>query len=102
MLIVEGWIRFPPGAIAGVAEDARALVAATRAEPGCISYALSVDVADSNLLRIAEIWQDEAAMQAHARAPHVAAFAMRLQSAKAEGLSVKAYSGEFQRTLMEA
>jgi quinol monooxygenase YgiN len=102
MLIIEGWIRFAPGAIDEVVEDAKALVAATRAEPGCISYALSVDVSDPHLLRIAEIWRDEAAMQAHAKTPHLGAFAIRLQSTRPQGMSVKAYSGEFQRTLMEA
>jgi hypothetical protein len=47
-------------------------------------------------------WRDEAAMQAHAKASHLGAFAAPPQSAKPQGMSVKACSGGFQRALMEA
>ena len=101
MLIVEGWIRFAPGEIDRLREAMQAALAATRQEPGCLSYAMSVDVAEPTLLRIAELWEDEAALKAHARAPHVAAFMTRLRDVNVEGMSIKVYAGAFERTLME-
>ena len=58
--------------------------------------------AEPDLLRIAEIWESEQAMQAHGKAPHVAAFAAHLGGGNARGMSVKAYSGATAKTLMEA
>ena len=47
-------------------------VAATRAEDGCLHYSYAVDLDDPNLLHISEQWRDEAAVNAHMTAPHMA------------------------------
>ena len=101
MQIVEGWIRFAPGDLAPILAPAKPLLAATRNEAGCQSCVFSIDVEDPNVLRLTEVWQDEAALEAHAHAPHVAAFAGLLRNASIEAMNVKCYSGEFQRTLMQ-
>jgi len=36
--------------------------AATLAEPGCVSYVFARDLLTPNLLRISEVWRDEAAL----------------------------------------
>ena len=100
MIIVEGWIRFAPGGLEKARAAAAGLIAATRQEAGCVSYALSADLAEPDLLRIAEIWESEAAMQAHASAPHLAQFAGALRDFGVQGLNVKAYAGAFHRQLM--
>jgi len=102
MVIVEGWFRFAPGEVEKLSAPLAELIAATREEPGCVSYAFARDMLEPNLLRVSEIWQDEAALKAHGKAPHIAAFAAALRAAQIEGMSVKAYTGEYWRTLMES
>ena len=53
---------------------ARRLAAAPRAEPGCLSYHIGLDVERPSALRLSETWRDLAALQAHFATPHMAAF----------------------------
>lgn len=101
MIIVEGWMRFADGKLETAREAIRELVTLTRQEPGCISYSLSTDLLDPNTLRIAELWESEEALQAHAKAPHAAAFGAQLRTLQLQTTSVKSYAGEYARTLME-
>jgi quinol monooxygenase YgiN len=59
-------------------EDAReaftAMIEASRAEEGCISYSYAVDVLDPSKLIIVEKWVDDAALAYHFSTPHMAAF----------------------------
>ena len=48
------------------------MVSATLAEEGCHAYVFSFDIADPNLLRIHELWEDQAALDAHFASPHMA------------------------------
>lgn len=50
---------------------AQRLVAATRREKGCIEYTHARDITDPKRLCVMERWADEAAIEAHIRAPHV-------------------------------
>lgn len=103
MLIVEGWVRLESaGEIERLREAAIEVARATRAEePGCLEYACAVDLAEPTLLRIIERWADEASLAAHFQTPHVIAFSRTISDAKIVGASVKAYSGEVSRTIME-
>ena len=49
------------------------LVAATRQERGCVSYALSESGAVPGTFVTDEQWTDQAALDAHMKTPHVAA-----------------------------
>ena len=49
-------------------------------EPGCLRFEVIQDAGDSNRIWIYEVFTDEAAFQAHAKAPHVTKF---LEAAKA-------------------
>ena len=100
MIIIEGWLQFAPGEIERLAEDARAMIAETRKEPGCLEYAFSQDLADPCRLRISERWVDEAALAAHFASPHMAAFQAAMAGAKREGGSAKLYSAELVRPLI--
>ncbi|HWI22483.1 MAG TPA: putative quinol monooxygenase [Baekduia sp.] len=46
----------------------------TRAEPGCISYDVLVDVEDPNRILWVEQWRDARAFETHQRAPHIQQF----------------------------
>jgi quinol monooxygenase YgiN len=50
------------------------MVAASRAEDGCIDYAYAEDIGDAGLIRVFEIWRDEAALHAHFKTAHMAAW----------------------------
>lgn len=74
MLILAGTIRIAPGKRGSALAPIRRMVEATRTEPGCVTYAFSFDVADDHLVRIFEVFQDDAALAAHRASPHMAAW----------------------------
>ena len=47
------------------------VIAASRAEAGCIAYAYAEDMLDPGLMRVHEAWSDRAALAAHFTAPHM-------------------------------
>ncbi|MDX2273805.1 MAG: putative quinol monooxygenase [Hyphomonadaceae bacterium] len=103
MIIVEGWVRLEDTQeVDRLRAAAIEMMRATKTqEPGCLEYAYAIDVSDQALLRIIERWTDEAALSAHFATPHMAVFGNAMASAKIAAVSIKAYSGEVIRTLME-
>lgn len=71
-LIVAGTVRAPPERIAAFRPHMIEMIAATRAEDGCIQYAYSEDVAEPGLIHVFEVWRDEAALTAHFLTEHMA------------------------------
>ena len=100
MIMVEGWVRFAEGEVEKLRGAATTMMAATRAEAGCLHYAFAADMAEPDLMRISERWVDEAAIGAHMKTPHMAAFNGAIGGAKILGVSVKSYEASFLRTLM--
>lgn len=101
MIFVEGWVRLPPGAIDDFLPAAEAQIRASRAETGCLDYAYARDLLEPNTLRIAERWQDEAALQAHFQTAHTAAFNKILSTLAMEAASLHVYDGAHKRALIE-
>ena len=50
------------------------MLAASRAEDGCITYSYAIDVQDPGLIRVFEVWRDQAALDAHRETPHFLAW----------------------------
>ena len=100
MIIVEGWVRAAPKDIQALKVPIAAMIAATKAEPGCLDYAFAVDLLDPGMLRIIERWTNDAALAAHFQTPHMATFNAALAGAQRLGAEVKAYSAEYARTLV--
>jgi quinol monooxygenase YgiN len=71
-VIVAGTVRVPPEKLAEFKPHMEAMLAASRAEDGCLEYAYAVDVQDPGLIRVFEAWRDEAALQAHFKTRHLA------------------------------
>lgn len=67
-------MRVRPDRVAAFREGLCALIAPSRAEPGCISYDAHQDEADPTLFVMWERWRDMAALEAHAASPHFLAF----------------------------
>jgi quinol monooxygenase YgiN len=72
MLIIAGTLRVPPEKLAAFKPHMEKMLLASRAEPGCITYSYAIDVQDSGLVRVFEAWRDQAAIDAHFKAPHLA------------------------------
>ena len=51
-----------------------AMLEASRAEDGCLVYSYAEDVAEPGLIRVFEVWRDQAALDAHFQTPHLAAW----------------------------
>ncbi|MBK6004818.1 antibiotic biosynthesis monooxygenase [Ramlibacter ginsenosidimutans] len=68
VLLVEFCIHasFVPAFEAAIAENARA----SRREPGCRQFDVCRDAADPSLFYLYELYDDEAAIQAHLQSPH--------------------------------
>ena len=70
-LIIAGTVRVPPENIARFKPHMDRMLAASRAEDGCVTYSYAVDVQDPGLVRVFEVWRDQAAIDAHFKAPHM-------------------------------
>ena len=73
-LIIAGTVRVPPENLAGLKPHMEAMLAASRAEDGCITYSYAEDVAEPGLIRVFEAWRDQACLDAHFKAAHMAAW----------------------------
>ena len=51
-----------------------AMIVASRAEPGCIDYAYSLDIFDPSLVHVIERWESREALTAHGASDHLKAW----------------------------
>ena len=74
MLMVYGTARVAEKDRQKLIAAARDMVAASRAEDGCLDYAYGFDLFEPTLMRIIERWADADALQAHFATQHMAAW----------------------------
>lgn len=91
MLIVVAAITVEEGAVEKVRDALATMENETRKEPGCQTYAFSVDVNDPTMVRIIERWDDMAALEAHFATPHMAAFGGAIAQIAPKNMDVKVY-----------
>ena len=72
MLYVIATLRVRPEKLSACLDAARAVIAATRKEAGCIFYDLHQSVTDPNQVVFVERWDSPAALGEHFKTPHVA------------------------------
>ena len=72
MIMLTGTFRLPTDGLARALPAMSAMVAASRAEPGCIAYAYAQDLLDPTLIHVVERWRDRAPLTAHFATPHLA------------------------------
>jgi quinol monooxygenase YgiN len=94
MIIVAGTIRVPEDKVEALIPVARATLAATRAEPGCISYSYAFDIEDRGLIRIFEEWESRAHLEAHFKQPHMVPWREKLAEAGASDRKLKRYESD--------
>ena len=71
MIALAGTVRIQPGMRENALAHIRTMVAASRAEPGCIAYSFAFDVDDENLVHIFEVFADTDAREYHRHSPHM-------------------------------
>lgn len=91
MLVVAGRILVKPEARAEAVRLAIEVAAATRDEPGCLSYRFFADLEDPNRFFVFEEWRDADALQAHFAMPHMATFVAAVPALLAAPLEITRY-----------
>lgn len=72
MLMIVGTVRLPAHTMAAARPVMRRMAEASRAEPGCLEYSYAEDVFDHGLIHVKEMWEDQAALDRHFAAAHLA------------------------------
>ena len=72
MLMIVGTIRFPPDTMAEARPAMARMIAASRAEAGCLGYSYAEDVLEPGLVHVIEAWRDEDCLSAHFASDHLA------------------------------
>ena len=98
-LIIAGTVRVPPGNLAGLKPHMEAMLNASRAEDGCLEYSYAEDVAEPGLVRVFEAWRDQAALDAHFKTEHMAAWRAAWPSFGVSDRRLFAYEVASQRPL---
>lgn len=94
MIIIEGTVRIDPDKIETAHRAMQKMIEASRAEPGCIDYAYSIDVLDAGLIRVNERWTDRAALKAHFAMPHMAEWRASWADLNIRDRSLRLYEAE--------
>lgn len=71
MILVIGSFRLPLKSLEAGREAMTRVIAASRAEPGCLAYAYAEDVLEPGLLRVNEAWESRVALAEHFEMPHM-------------------------------
>jgi quinol monooxygenase YgiN len=90
-IIVAVEVDFEKGSLDSVKDVLRTMEEETNKEPGCITYAFSIDINNPTKMRIYEVWESMEALQAHFVAPHMADFRSALDKVQPKSMDVKVY-----------
>ena len=84
MHVIVARLQVRPEHRAAFLKASEAIIAGTRAEAGCLFYALHEDAHAANSFLFYEEWQDRAAIDAHFAEPHFLAFGEAIADAVIE------------------
>jgi quinol monooxygenase YgiN len=98
-LIVAGTVRVPAENLDGLRPHMLAMMTATRAEDGCGAYSYAEDVAEPGLVHVFEVWRDQAALDAHFKTAHMAAWRAAWPGFGVSDRNLKAYEIAAERAL---
>ncbi len=74
MIAIAGSFTIDPDMRDAAVAAGTEMMAATLQEPGCRAYQFSIAIDDPSKVCIFEEWDDQAALEAHFAAPHMAGF----------------------------
>lgn len=85
-------IRAKAGRSDELGEALLALVAPSRAEPGCVTYDVHRAIEDGDLWMVYENWRSAVDLQAHFELPHMQAFVARIPELVEGELDLKGFT----------
>ena len=85
-------LRAQPGQEAALIDAVTAIVPEVRAEPGCLVYAAHLSREEPGTIVMYEVWADQAALDAHTKAPALSSLAARFGELLAEPLGLEPLS----------
>ena len=88
MILIAGKISLDPAKKDEATAAAVEMMHETRAEAGNIEYAFTWDLVEDGVLRVIEQWEDQAALDAHFKAPHMATFTGKMGGLGMTGMEV--------------
>ena len=91
MIIISASIDTEPGTEEAMTDAITTMMKASEAEEGCYAYVFSTEIGSPTNLRIFECWEDEAALKAHFKTPHMEAFQAAMAENPPKGTDLKAY-----------
>ncbi|NML06877.1 putative quinol monooxygenase [Sphingomonas sp. G-3-2-10] len=74
MLVITGTFRVPPANLDAARPVMAAMIAASRAEAGCLHYSYGEDVLEPGLIHVTEHWETAEALAAHGQVDHIRAW----------------------------
>ncbi|MEM7506398.1 MAG: putative quinol monooxygenase [Pseudomonadota bacterium] len=100
-IIVAGYVSFASGEIDRLQPQMQEVIAASRAEPGCLDYTYARLLEDPDTIRIFERWCDADALRNHFLNEPVVRWVMVLTKADVLSRDVSAHSVSGTHTLRE-
>jgi quinol monooxygenase YgiN len=91
MIVVAGQLRLKPDTLERLRPHMAAMIAATRAEPGCLAYSYGIDLIEPRVVRVFELWHSWGDLERHFASPHLLAWRARLAEIGIEGRELTAY-----------
>ena len=73
-IIIAGTVRVPAEKVDQFRPHMASMLAASRGEEGCEAYSYAEDVVEPGLIRVFEVWRDQACIEAHFTSEHMAAW----------------------------
>ena len=98
-VIVAGTVRVSPENIERFRPHMAKMLAASRAEDGCLAYGYAEDVVEAGLIHVFEAWRDQSALDAHFATPHMARWRATWPSFGVSDRSLFAYEVAAQRAI---
>ncbi len=98
MIIIMGYVHIDPSDVDEFFDDIQVIVSGTKAEKGCLFYALALDDARVGRMLVAERWQDQESLNAHWDGQNAAAFQKWMTRIK---IDVLRYDASNERSLMD-
>jgi len=74
MIYLIATLKIKPGSLPAIEQAVAPCIEATRKEKGCISYDLFQSTTDPETLTFVERWENQAAVDAHFKEPHLIAW----------------------------
>ena len=91
MIVVSGVLEIDPHHHEQAVAAGLEMMAATREEEGCISYAFYADLEQPGVFRVFEEWRDQSCLAKHFETPHMEKFREALQGVGIRGRDIKRY-----------